>query len=183
MRAAELATIVIASVLLAATSTIAATPALPRLPSIDTSAISISGLSSGADFAVQFQVAYSETIMGLGVFAGQPFHCAATRFEDEVGTVVGLRNGRISSGGAEGQTSKVKRDSRVLADTPTFVLVLARLSVALLDAVLPQYHAYLNTCRVKLCRSSTTSARRCLSATTAQRERFQSTITARRMRP
>ena len=54
-------------------------PPLPRLP-IDPAAISISGLSSGADFAVQFHVAFSETIMGLGVFAGQPFHCAATRF-------------------------------------------------------------------------------------------------------
>ena len=54
-------------------------PSLPRL-SIDPSAITISGLSSGADFASQFAVAYSRTISGVGVFAGQPFHCAATRF-------------------------------------------------------------------------------------------------------
>eukprot|EP00931_Biecheleriopsis_adriatica_P024689 TRINITY_DN15321_c0_g1_i1.p1 TRINITY_DN15321_c0_g1~~TRINITY_DN15321_c0_g1_i1.p1 ORF type:complete len:390 (-),score=43.81 TRINITY_DN15321_c0_g1_i1:130-1299(-) len=55
---------------------------LPRL-NIDPAGISISGLSSGADFAVQFQVAFSKTIMGLGVFAGQPFHCAVTRFSKD----------------------------------------------------------------------------------------------------
>ena len=31
------------------------------------------GLSAGADFAVQMQVAYSQHIMGLGVFAGEPY--------------------------------------------------------------------------------------------------------------
>ena len=65
----------------AATATAAAAekpPApLPRLR-IDPSSISVSGLSSGADFAAQFQVAYSKTVTGVGVFAGQPFHCAAT---------------------------------------------------------------------------------------------------------
>jgi len=50
---------------------------------INSKAISISGLSSGADFAVQFQVAFSKNIMGLGVFAGQPYHCAVTRFADD----------------------------------------------------------------------------------------------------
>ena len=43
----------------------------------------MSGLSSGADFAVQFQVAFSKSIMGLGVFAGQPPHCAITRFPQD----------------------------------------------------------------------------------------------------
>merc|ERR1719183_2190345 len=52
---------------------------LPRL-NIDPARISISGLSSGADFTVQFQVAFSKTIMGSAVFAGQPYHCAVTRF-------------------------------------------------------------------------------------------------------
>eukprot|EP00756_Hemistasia_phaeocysticola_P001144 Hpha_TRINITY_DN10819_c0_g2::TRINITY_DN10819_c0_g2_i1::g.23471::m.23471 len=53
---------------------------LPRLSSIDPGSVSISGLSSGADFANQFAVAFSRTISGVGVFAGQPFHCAVTRF-------------------------------------------------------------------------------------------------------
>ena len=55
---------------------------LPHL-NIDEKRISISGLSSGADFAVQFQVAFSKQIMGLGVFAGQPYHCAVTRFPND----------------------------------------------------------------------------------------------------
>mmetsp|Transcript_18064 Transcript_18064/g.53502 ORF Transcript_18064/g.53502 Transcript_18064/m.53502 type:complete len:365 (+) Transcript_18064:3-1097(+) len=40
----------------------------------------ISGISSGADFAVQFHVAFSASLSGVGVFAGQPFQCAVTRF-------------------------------------------------------------------------------------------------------
>jgi poly(3-hydroxybutyrate) depolymerase len=44
--------------------------ALPRL-AIDPAKISISGLSSGADFTVQQLVAYSSLYCGAGVFAGQ----------------------------------------------------------------------------------------------------------------
>lgn len=55
---------------------------LPAL-SIDPSGISISGLSSGADFVVQFQVAFSGTVKGVGVFAGQPYHCAVTMFKGD----------------------------------------------------------------------------------------------------
>ena len=55
---------------------------LPKL-SIDPAGISISGLSSGADFVVQFQVAFSATVKGVGVFAGQPYHCAVTRFKGD----------------------------------------------------------------------------------------------------
>ena len=74
------------SILLAAASSSELTTASPTavpLPTdlaIDPHGISISGLSSGADFAVQFQVAFSSLIMGSGVFAGQPYHCAVTRF-------------------------------------------------------------------------------------------------------
>lgn len=42
--------------------------------------ISVSGLSSGADFAGQFLVAYSSTVIGAGIFAGQPYMCAVTKF-------------------------------------------------------------------------------------------------------
>jgi hypothetical protein len=55
------------------------TPLLSKL-NIDPKGISISGLSSGADFAAQFQVAYSSLLVGSGVFAGQPWRCAVTRF-------------------------------------------------------------------------------------------------------
>jgi len=55
---------------------------LPRLQ-IDTKQISVSGISSGADFTVQFHVAFSDVLMGAGVFAGEPYHCAVTRFKDD----------------------------------------------------------------------------------------------------
>ena len=50
----------------------------PKLSSynVDTSQITVSGLSSGAYFAVQFHVAYSKIIKGIGVIAGGPFWCA-----------------------------------------------------------------------------------------------------------
>ncbi len=62
---------------------------------IDPAGISCSGISSGADFALQFQVAFrylngfdlilkltifSDLLMGVGVYAGEPYHCAVTRF-------------------------------------------------------------------------------------------------------
>ena len=50
---------------------------------IDTNAISCGGISSGADFSVQFATAFSRHVMGVAVFAGQPFHCAATRFPQD----------------------------------------------------------------------------------------------------
>ena len=53
--------------------------ALPAL-SIDPSGITVSGISSGADFAVMLHVAHSSIIKGVGVFAGQAYHCAVTRF-------------------------------------------------------------------------------------------------------
>ena len=43
---------------------------------IDASQISLSGLSSGADMTVQFEVAYSSLVKGVGVIAGSPYYCA-----------------------------------------------------------------------------------------------------------
>eukprot|EP01043_Picozoa_sp_COSAG02_P080794 COSAG02_NODE_19388_length_884_cov_1.236943_1_plen_248_part_00 len=60
----------------------AAAPSAEPLPAlnIDPSAITISGISSGADFVVNLHVAHSSVIKGVGVFAGQAYHCAVTRF-------------------------------------------------------------------------------------------------------
>jgi len=41
-----------------------------------TGMLTVSGLSSGAYAAVQFQVSYSSTVRGVGVVAGGPFWCA-----------------------------------------------------------------------------------------------------------
>ncbi|MBX3588019.1 MAG: hypothetical protein KF796_15395 [Ramlibacter sp.] len=43
---------------------------------VDTSKISVSGLSAGGFMANQLGYAYSSTFMGVGVFAGGPFMCA-----------------------------------------------------------------------------------------------------------
>eukprot|EP00762_Andalucia_godoyi_P002011 ANDGO_02584.mRNA.1 polyhydroxybutyrate depolymerase len=42
----------------------------------DISQLTISGLSAGGYFAVQFQVSYSSLVKGVGVFAGGPYWCA-----------------------------------------------------------------------------------------------------------
>jgi poly(3-hydroxybutyrate) depolymerase len=52
-----------------------AADALPSLDA-DPTQTSVSGLSSGAFMAVQYQVAFSSTVKGAGVVAGGPYYCA-----------------------------------------------------------------------------------------------------------
>ena len=47
-------------------------PALKAAPG----AVSVSGLSSGAFMAGQYQVAYSASVIGAGIVAGGPYYCA-----------------------------------------------------------------------------------------------------------
>jgi poly(3-hydroxybutyrate) depolymerase len=51
---------------------------VPRLPSlsIDPAGISVSGVSAGGYIATQLHIAHSRRIMGAGVLAGGPYHCA-----------------------------------------------------------------------------------------------------------
>jgi poly(3-hydroxybutyrate) depolymerase len=49
---------------------------LPALGA-DPTHTSVSGLSSGAFMAVQYQVAFSGSVIGVGVIAGGPYYCAA----------------------------------------------------------------------------------------------------------
>lgn len=53
--------------------------AADRLPAFkgDVAQTSVSGLSSGAFMAVQFQVAFSASVKGAGIVAGGPYYCAA----------------------------------------------------------------------------------------------------------
>ena len=62
----------------------------PKLTSynIDTSQITVSGLSSGGFFAVQFHVAYSKVIRGVGVIAGGPFWCAENNLAIALGSCI-----------------------------------------------------------------------------------------------
>ena len=52
--------------------------AAERLPALgaDAAAVTVSGVSSGAFMAVQFQVAHSATVRGVGAIAGGPYDCA-----------------------------------------------------------------------------------------------------------
>ena len=55
---------------------------LPRL-NISPSSLTISGISSGADLAAHFAVAFSDVTSGAAIFAGAPWMCAVTRFPGE----------------------------------------------------------------------------------------------------
>jgi poly(3-hydroxybutyrate) depolymerase len=52
--------------------------AFAKLPGfhVNTSAISVSGISAGAFMAVQLDVAFSATFIGVGIIAGGPYYCA-----------------------------------------------------------------------------------------------------------
>lgn len=45
---------------------------------IDNTQISVSGISSGGWIANQFHIAHSEIVMGAGILAAGPYHCAGT---------------------------------------------------------------------------------------------------------
>ncbi|XP_070548713.1 poly(3-hydroxybutyrate) depolymerase-like [Ptychodera flava] len=49
-----------------------------KLPSYgaDPTQVSVSGVSSGGYMAIQMHVAYSSSVMGSGIFAAGPYHCA-----------------------------------------------------------------------------------------------------------
>ncbi len=57
-----------------------------KLPALgaDMAATSVSGLSSGAYMAGQFQIAHSHTVTGAGIVAGGPFGCAESVFADQM---------------------------------------------------------------------------------------------------
>lgn len=55
--------------------TVQAAPPLPALGA-ETNPLTVSGISSGAYMAVQFQVAHSKLVRGAGVLAGGPYDCA-----------------------------------------------------------------------------------------------------------
>lgn len=68
------------------------TQASNPLPAMGASAdgTSVSGLSSGAFMAVQYQVAYSASVSGAGVVAGGPYYCAAGLLLTYSGICMGL---------------------------------------------------------------------------------------------
>jgi poly(3-hydroxybutyrate) depolymerase len=63
------------TVFMAAACAVAAAPPLPALGA-DPSGTTVSGISSGGYMAVQFHVAHSSAVRGVGVLAAGPFYCA-----------------------------------------------------------------------------------------------------------
>ena len=62
-------------------STINNLPRIAPLPRLRArGGTSISGISSGADFAVYFAIAHSASIAGAAIFAGNVYRCYTTRF-------------------------------------------------------------------------------------------------------
>ncbi len=75
MKVRRVLTTAMMGVALCARVAFAADP-LPALGA-DPSRTSVSGLSSGAFMAVQYQVAFSSSVIGSGIVAGGPYYCAA----------------------------------------------------------------------------------------------------------
>ena len=67
-----------ALVLVLSTGHARAAEAPPPLPALgaELSGLTVSGISSGAFMAVQFQVAHAQLVSGAGVIAGGPYYCA-----------------------------------------------------------------------------------------------------------
>lgn len=63
------------AIVLAIIATIVLADGLQRF-NVDPTKLSTAGLSSGAYFAVQFQIAHSKKLLGAGVVAGGPYYCA-----------------------------------------------------------------------------------------------------------
>jgi hypothetical protein len=73
-------------------SCVSAAPDLPNLSStVDSSSVTVSGLSSGAFMAVQMQFAYSASLRGAGIVAGGPFWCAKGSVSDALTVCVWAR--------------------------------------------------------------------------------------------
>lgn len=78
--------------------------AADRLPAMgaDAKRVSVSGLSSGAFMAVQYDVAFSAQTMGAGIVAGGPYNCAWVNVGGITTCMQGSPNASASLAGARG---------------------------------------------------------------------------------
>ncbi|NJD31246.1 MAG: poly(3-hydroxybutyrate) depolymerase [Gammaproteobacteria bacterium] len=84
---------------------------LAALP-IDPASVTVSGLSAGANMAVQFHVAYSALVQGAGLVAGAPYYCAANSMADALGRCM-KGDEEIPVGDLVGLTSQLALDDAV----------------------------------------------------------------------
>jgi poly(3-hydroxybutyrate) depolymerase len=71
------------------------------LPPLKAKQLSVSGLSSGGFMAVQFEVAFSASVIGAGIVAGGPYYCARARVDTatRVCSCTGFGSCQVASGG------------------------------------------------------------------------------------
>jgi poly(3-hydroxybutyrate) depolymerase len=93
---------IIVTVIAAAVPAMAADP--DKLPALqaDAGKVSVSGLSSGAFMAVQYDTAFSASVIGVGVVAGGPYNCAWVNFGGIVTCMDGSPLGSSSLDAATG---------------------------------------------------------------------------------
>lgn len=101
-----------------AAAAVAASATLPAraadsLPALQASPdrTSVSGLSSGAFMAVQYGVAFSSQVAGIGVIAGGPYNCAWLNLGGVVTCMSGRPSGTASWAAAQGFASLGRIDS------------------------------------------------------------------------
>lgn len=90
-----------AALLAAAARTALAAPALAALQA-NPGKTSVSGLSSGGFMAVQYGVAFSASVKGVGVIAGGPYNCANLEFGIARACISGHPSGASSWSAAQG---------------------------------------------------------------------------------
>lgn len=85
-------------------------PAAPLLPALAASgeAVTASGLSAGGFMAVQFQVANSRLVRGVGILAGGPYYCAQGSLDRAMGQCMAPKSGSLPP--------TVAQQKQVLAD-------------------------------------------------------------------
>lgn len=78
----------------------AAAPHLPALGAAQTG-VSASGVSSGGFMALQYGVAFSSSVAGVGVVAGGPYNCARVTFGWVIGCMKGSPSGAAAFAAAQ----------------------------------------------------------------------------------
>lgn len=101
MRLSRLVKLMLPAVLLASPVLAATTGKLPALQA-DPTRTSVSGLSSGAFMAVQYDVAFSASVLGAGIVAGGPYNCVFVNAGGIATCMQGVPLGAASYGAAVG---------------------------------------------------------------------------------
>jgi poly(3-hydroxybutyrate) depolymerase len=106
----------------------AAVRAADPLPSfhVDLAQSSVSGLSSGAYMAGQFHVAFSQTLIGVGIIAGGPYDCAEGQLGVALNRCMQTTGGRPDAAHLLARAEALARQGRIdplsgLADDAVYV--------------------------------------------------------------